>query len=60
MISQTFGIQKLNNVNGVHKVLYIKRLVEDVFAQQATLIYQMVHALNASHRNIGTINKKGA
>jgi hypothetical protein len=60
VISQTFGIQRLNNVNGVHKRLFIKRPVEDVFVQQVTLIYQMDRALNASHPNIGIINKKSA
>lgn len=53
--SRTFGTPRPNNVSGVLKPLFIKKLVEDVSALQATLIYQMEAACNVPLRNIGII-----
>lgn len=59
-ILQTFGIQKLVNVNGVLRLLFIKNKAADVFAHQILLSYFRTTAYHAMRLNIGTTKLKNA
>jgi hypothetical protein len=55
---QTFGTQKLVNVNGVHKLSYTKNRAVDVYAHQILHFYFKIIAYPVIRQNIGTTRQK--